>query len=282
MSQPPGLYPNIPFDEYASWDAVNSHILNGFSRTPAHVYHQMTHGGPESTPAKDLGWFVHMAVLQPEQFATQVVIAPKAEKKTKVGKAIWAQFEAENAGKYVVTEETHAKATAMAKSLMTNETAREFFEANPGHNELSVLWVDKETGLLCKSRIDRVSLIGEWPIVGDLKSARNAGRRAIERAIYDYGYHIQGAHYLEGLEALYPVPAGNPFRRFLFFAIESEAPYLPAVYELDDAAIEEGKLLRRRYLQQWKECIESGNWPGYPQGVDYASLPSWAFKVFTE
>jgi hypothetical protein len=91
---------------------------------------------------------------------------------------------------------------------------------------------------------------------------------------------VQAVHYLTGLEALYPIPDGNPFRRFVFFVVESEPPYLCACYELDDNALEEGASKRKRYLKTWRECVETGEWPGYPPGIDYASLPPWAFKIY--
>jgi exodeoxyribonuclease VIII len=275
----PGLYRGIDFDTYAEWPAVNASILNGFSRTPAHVYYEMTHGGKKRTPSLDLGWYVHLAILEPERFEAEVIVPPKLDKRTKVGKAEWAKFEAANAGKLFVDAATHEKVTAMAESMRAHETAREFFSGK-GQNEISIVWEDGATGLLCKARIDRVSTIGEWPIVGDVKSARNASRREFERSIHLYGYAVQAVHYLAGLETLYPIPDGAPFRRFVFFVVESEPPYCCACYELDDIALQEGELLRRKYLRAWKECTESGSWPGYAQGIDYASLPPWALKQY--
>jgi exodeoxyribonuclease VIII len=277
-----GLYKNLSFDDYTAWEAVNASTLNGFSRTPAHVHHEMLHGGKERTPSLDLGWLVHLAVLEPDRFKAEIIVPPKVDRRTKVGKATWAQFQAEHAEKIFVDADTFGKVKAMAASLLQHETAAEFFQKNPGHNEVSVLWDDIELGIRCKSRIDRVGSIGDWPIVGDLKTARDAARRPFERSIYSYGYHVQAAHYLAGLETLYPVPSGNPFRRFVFFVVESEPPYCCAAYELDDAALDEGELIRNRYLRQWIECNQSGQWPGYPPGIDYASLPAWAFKIFAE
>lgn len=275
----PGLYKEIPFDEYAEWDAVNATILNGLSRTPAHVRYELLHGGKEPTPSLDLGWLVHLAVLEPERFEAEVVVPPKVDRRTKVGKAEWAKFQAEHGDAILVDADTYAKVNAMAVSVFQHETAAEFFQ-RPGQTEISIVWDDKEFGLRCKARIDRVSSIGDWPIIGDLKTARNAARSAFERAIHNYGYHVQAVHYLAGLEALYPT--GGMHRRFVFFVVESEAPYLCAAYELDEAAIAEAETVRRRHLATWKQCIETGNYPGYPQGIDYVSLPPWAFKNFIE
>lgn len=273
----PGAYPGVDFDEYASWDAVNASTLNTFSKTPAHVYYEMTHGGKDSTQAMDLGWMVHLAVLEPEKFADTVVACPLTDKRTKAGKAAWADFEAKNAGKYITSEKEFEKVEAMAKSVLSHETAAAFF-SGPGQNEISIVW--EESSVLCKARIDRISKINESPVVGDFKTARTADRRSFEKAIYDFGYHVQGAHYLAGLEVLYPVPAGAPDRSYVFIVVENQPPYCTAVYELEDVALDEGKTFRDQYLKQWKECMASGVWPGYSSGMDYAGLPAWAYKIY--
>lgn len=283
----PGIYRGVPFDEYASWDAVNSHVLNGLSRTPAHVYHEMTHGGVEPTRSLELGWLVHQAVLEPEAFAhfgEGVVVAPKVDRRTKEGKRLWAEFLAAHDGDTIVEADDFEKLQAQRRKV---ETIREALHAHPsagewlrsqGANEISLVWVDPSTGVICKARVDRVGYLGEWPIVGDLKTARNAARSAFERSVYQYGYHLQAQHYLAGLQALAPIADGQPFRRFCFFVVETEPPYCPAVYELDESALVEAEQTRQRYLRTWRQCVEAGTWPGYGDGVDLISLPAWAFK----
>lgn len=278
----PGIYKDISFDDYAAWAAVNATTLNGFCRTPAHVYYEMMHGGKERTPALDLGWLVHLAVLEPIRFRDEIVIPPAVDKRSRVGKAMMAEFELENEGKTLVDAESHIKIEAMAAAVLNHETANEFFVKNGGTNELSFVWTDEDSGLLCKGRADRIGSIGEWPIVGDLKTSKDASRREMEKSVYKYGYHIAAAHYLEGLQALYPIPSGNSYRRFVLFVVESVPPYLCAVYEIDESALAEGEVQRRKYLEKYRECVATGIWPGYSSGIDYVSLPPWAFKVFQE
>ncbi len=277
----PGLYQSLPFDEYAAWEAVNHGILQGFSRTPAHVRYELDHGGKEPTRSLDLGWLTHLAVLEPARFEAGVVVPPKVDRRTKEGKATWEQFSAGNVGKQFVQEDEYRKVLAMRDALLAHPTAGEFLRSR-GVSELSVLWEDHEHGIICKARIDRVGYVGEWPIVGDVKTARNASRRAFERAIYDYGYHVQAVHYLAGLHALVPIEEGRAFRRFVFFVVESEAPHCVACYELDDAALAQAEQDRQRYLRTWRQCVETGRWEGYSDGIDLASLPAWAFKAWTD
>lgn len=275
----PGFYRDVPFDEYAAWDAVNSHLLTGLSRTPAHLKYELDHGGVDPTPALDAGWLLHLAVLEPERYAAEVVVPIKVDRRTTEGKRKWSEFEEANRGKRLVDAETQARVAAMRDALFTHPSAGEFLRSR-GANEVSLVWEERQVGVLCKARVDRVAYLGEWPIVGDIKTARTAARRQFERVIYDYGYHVQAQHYLAGLQALAPIPQGQPFRRFCFFVVENDPPHCVAVYELDETALAAAEDDRQRYLRTWRQCVETNRWPGYGDGVDLISLPAWALKLW--
>ncbi len=275
----PGLYRDVPFEEYASWDAVNSHLLSALARTPAHLRYELDHGGASPTPSLDLGWLLHLAVLEPQRYADEVVAPIKVDRRTTTGRREWTEFEAANRGKRFVDAATQAKVAAMRQALLAHPSAGEFLRSR-GANEVSLVWEERQAGVICKARIDRVAYLGEWPIVGDLKTARTAARRPFERAIHDYGYHVQAQHYLAGLQALAPITDGQPFRRFCFVVVENDPPHCVAVYELDESALAAAEDDRQRYLRTWRQCVETNTWPGYSDGVDLVSLPAWAFKAW--
>lgn len=279
----PGLYPGIDFDTYASWDAVNQTILNRFHRTPAHVLHEIQTGG-RTTPALELGWLTHLATFEPDRYKAGVVAAPRLDKRTKKGKQIWADLEAGNPEKLVVRFDDDEKARAMALSVRSHPTAGLLLSSRGG-NEISVTWHEKiESGVLvkCKARLDRYGYLNECPAIIELKTARNAGRREFEKSIFNFGYHVQATHYLTGLETLHPLEPSGEFRRFIFIVVESEPPHLTAVYELEGDDLEEGYSQRNLYLLKWMQCVESGVWPGYPDGIQTVGLPPWAKKTFVD
>lgn len=277
----PGFYRDVPFEEYAVWDAVNSQILNKLRQgTPAHVFHDLLHGGGVPTRAKDLGGMTHIAVLEPKRFEAEFVVPPKVDRRYTEGKREWTEFCAANPDKAHVSRKDYDAAVAMRDSLMAHPTAGEFFRGQHT-DELSIVWVDRETGVQCKARIDSVGYVGEYPVVGDVKTGDDISRRAMQKAVQSYGYHVQGAHYLDGLDTLVPIPAGNPFRRYVLFAVESSPPHLTAPYEIDDDAMVQGAETRTRLLKTWKRCLETGHWPGYHDGIELVSLPAWAFREWT-
>jgi hypothetical protein len=48
-----------------------------------------------------------------------------------------------------------------------------------------------------------------------------------------------------------------------------------SVVELDVEAVNIGRQLNDRAKRIYRECVESGNWPGYPT-AELISLPMWA------
>lgn len=176
--------------------------------------------------------------------------------------------------KIMISMESHQRAlqckAAIARHGLANEVS-----TSMGVNERLVEWTDSETGLLCKGRMDRHRLDAQKVV--DLKTTTDASKRAFTRSIIDYGYHRQGAFYLDGSGA----------KIFTIVAVESQPPYGVAVYDLSPEFLELGRRTYRFALKQIKICREKyGNefepatvWPSYeyysPIG-EVLSPPSWA------
>ena len=264
------------YDSYAALDGVRASLLNKFRRTPAHVKHELDTGGNE-TAALELGWLLHIAVLEPKRFKTDVVVAPKIDKRTKIGKETWAAFCDRHADHHVVTVEQLEAVEGMKKSLYQHVTAGALLRSAKGMNEVTITWEEKVGGeqVPCKARLDRIVQLGEWPMVCDIKTARDASPFGVSRAAGEYGWHVQVAHYMTGLEAVAPIPLGVPYRRFLHLVVESSPPYCSAVYELDDVGLEKGTETRNRYIAQWVHCKKTSEWPGYSSEAEHFGLPRW-------
>ncbi|MFU1907818.1 exonuclease VIII, partial [Bordetella avium] len=55
-------------------------------------------------------------------------------------------------------------------------------------------------------------------------------------------------------------------------------PFAASAVMLDPRSQDQGRRDYRRNLITYAECLTSGNWPGFGQGVHLASLPNWAFN----
>lgn len=296
MKVEPGIYPGVSYNEYASWEAVNHSKLVGFNNTPAHARHMFLFEAPP-TPAKEFGWLAHLAVLEPERLWHEACVRPDVDGRTKEGKPVLDAFKetlkqgGANEGKKVLTSEQQTKLVTMTKNAREHETAREYL-TGPGHNELSIVWMDKETGRLCKARIDRISVVSKLPgappeaqpsrdrfmLVMDFKTHGDpATLRSFERSILNFNYASQAAMYLEGLNVLMPA---DELRPYVWIVAETDAPHLVRLFTPTPDLLEWGHQRWHGWMRQYAECEKSGSWPGWDPGIEEANLPAWAGKVW--
>ncbi len=278
----PGIFPGVSFDDYARWDAANHSILRHFSKTPAHVFNEITNQA-ESTKFQDLGHLIHFAVLEPERFngPKGPVVAPDVDRRTKVGKAEWEDFKAAHGDQQIITADQMAKLQGIQRNVLQHPTAREALYGY-GASELSMVW-DEQVGeyvVRSKGRLDRICEIGAAPTILDVKSCgRPASTDYCQRAVKEYGYHQQAAFYLRGVNKLVP-PDPGVVRKFVWLFCETEEPYCVRLFEAEDAALELGERDLDKYLTAYAECKKSGSWPAWPDGIDTLGLPAWAYKQF--
>jgi hypothetical protein len=156
---------------------------------------------------------------------------------------------------------------AMADVLSENTTAMRLL--SEGKPEVSAYALDEPTGVIRRGRFDWLGA----SILTDYKTAASVEPSAFAGSVAKFGYHMQAAWYLDLAHDL-----GHPAEAFAFIAQEKTAPHLVEVYELDDAAIRRGRELNQRALERFRDCRDSGHWPGYTaRDFTTLSLPRWAF-----
>jgi exodeoxyribonuclease VIII len=262
---------NLSRDKYEIIEAVNYSVLKHFDKSAAHAREEILHP-KEPTKAMEIGNAIHLAILEPDRFRSEYVLAPQVDRRTKEGKAEWARFEAENPGKSYLKPDEWQNCLDMIQAIKENEVASEVLY-NKGANEISVVWEDAETGLICKGRLDRFTQYKGWSVVIDIKTTTSAVEAIFASQTAKMNYHLQAAFYLDGLNT---VSQSESERRYLILAIEKERPFGVRLFELDNEAIEEGRYKYRSFLKMYKQCIETNIWPGYPAEIKSLSLPKWA------
>lgn len=271
----PGLYPGLPYDEYARWAAMNHSKLKHFGTTPYHGRYWMVNPDHEETKAQATGHNTHVAVLEPERFAKEYAVMPyMGKRQSSIVRKEEEDFRTAHAETTFLDAPEHELCVKLRDAVWAHPTARAILSA-PGKNEVSAVWKDKVTGLPCKGRQDRVGLWDNWPVVVDFKTAEDAGRRDFSKAIATFGYHDQGAYYIDGLDSIQHFEGD---RRYVFIVVEKDPPYAVAVYELDNTALTVGRRRYRANLDKYAACLESGLYPGYGDGADLITLPAWAMK----
>ena len=270
---PSGFHPALPFNDYLALDRFNPSSAKLILRSPDHYRHYRDHP-PAETPALRVGKATHALALEGRPaFDRAFTVAPECDRRTKDGKALWADFTAASEGRTVLTASEAELVEGMAAGILAHPLAPALLA--DGTPELSMLWDDPETGCPCKGRMDLARL--EAGAILDLKTTLDASPAAFARSVISFGYATQAAAYLSGAAAL-----GADVRDFIILAVEKAPPFAVGIYRLPDAALELG---RRRWAEAcalYVACLESGRWPGYPDTITELALPNWAMSELYE
>jgi len=261
-----GIYPGIRFEQYDLIERVRWSELKEMKRSPAHYRHRKLQPR-EDTDALKLGRAVHLAAFEPERFRHRYVVWDMG---TRRGKD-WDSFKrrAEGNQQEILTDVQHAKALAIGQAVRTFPPAVPYLSG--GQGELTVLWTAKGIpggDVPMKSRIDWRS--DAKPIL-DLKTTRDASPDAFDRLAWGYDYHVQGAIYVDGIEA---VTGERP--PYLIIPIESEPPHVATLRLVTEFQLQMGRRTYRELLAKLVHCRNTGHWPGYSDEIVDLQIPTWA------
>lgn len=269
----PGVY-NLPADDYHADPVPGGSLSSTGARKllppscPELFQYDREHGEPTKR-VWEIGSAAHKVVLGA---GPKLVLVDKARWDTNEIKAQLAEIR--EAGDIPLKKPEYDAVHAMAKKLREHPFAGRLFEPGTGEAEQTLIWRDKETGVMCRALLDwlRFPLPGHRLVVPDYKSCASAEPGKFARAMGDHGYHVQLAWYLAGVRAL---DLGDEHAAGLLVAQEKTPPYLVTVVQPDPTAMRMGELRMREALRLYAECQASGRWPGYSDDVVLAELPPW-------
>jgi hypothetical protein len=171
------------------------------------------------------------------------------------------------AGMTVLRHEDAATAEAMAAAIRANRFA--VAALTNGKPEQTLCWKDRETGVWLRARPDFLPTKRQF--IPDLKTAADASPDGFGRSVANFGYHQSAALYLDGIEAVF----GERPAAFFFVVVEKEAPHCVALYQIPEDDIHRGRMLNRKAIQTFADCLSRDRWPGYADDVTPLPLPSW-------
>ncbi|MFZ9621382.1 MAG: PD-(D/E)XK nuclease-like domain-containing protein [Prochlorococcaceae cyanobacterium] len=257
--------------DYHRHTAVSKSHLDQIARSPLHYWARYLDPNriePAPTPAMRLGTAVHTLTLESDSWDTRYVTAPAMDRRTKEGKAMWAEFEALSAGRELISCDDRAIVSRMAEAVWAHPAAGMLLNM-AGQAETTHMWIDGSTGLECKCRPDWLTSDGS--LIVDLKTTEDASLSGFRKSIGNFRYHVQSAWYLHGLEQA----TGRRPDQFIFICVEKKPPHAVAVYAADSEMISIGYETAMRDLQRLAECKAAGSWPGYSEDVQIIGLPGW-------
>ncbi len=275
----PGIYHDVPFDDYLAWEAINNSSLDPLARSPAHYRAALAHP-KEPTDAMRLGTFLHCGCLEPAAIHERYVVMPRFEedvrrpdgteyanvRATKQYKLLVAEFheEAEAAGKEVVTQDWYDMLLGVTEAMAAEPRVADLFASvsvpdgsgSTVSTEVSIVWEDPETRLLCKARIDMVD--HAFHRAADLKTSADVSQ--YEWEIWHRRIHRQAAFHGDGLEVL-----GMDLHERWIIAVETAEPFGVRAAPMSLGTLAVGRDEYRRALQTIARCRDLGEWPGYAQ-----------------
>jgi len=267
----PGIYSGVPFDVYVSINALNHSSLKKIAQSPAHYLWATQH--PEEnkeTDSKRLGTAEHCLLLEPDRFERDVIpgpINPKTGRAYSGDTQAFAKYVDENPGKIIVSDEEMSRLRGMAASAMAHPLAGKILSA-PGDNEITMIWQDEQTGLVCKGRVD-----ARRPELGlrvDIKTCEDGSEPGMARAMVNYGYETAAAFYARGAEAL-----GIAGETHVLLCIESAGPFAIGVYRVADETFKIGAQRVSEWMATLKKCMDTNHWPAYSDRIVDLEAPGF-------
>ncbi|MDM8000206.1 MAG: PD-(D/E)XK nuclease-like domain-containing protein [Dehalococcoidia bacterium] len=258
----PGLL--MPFAEYLASPGIHFSTLRYMGQSPLHYRHAVD-CPPTETQAMLLGRATHTAVFEPMRFQLDYAIWSGDRRG-----AAYQQFadEAAAQGRSILKENEYNTALAIRDSVRGIPEIAAFLEK--GQPETSLFWVNPQTGLACKGRLDWIA--GEGVIL-DLKTTSSIDPRTFAAHAWRMGYFHQAAMYQEGLD----VSISNVgVSRCGLIAVEKEAPHACRLYWLDPDSLSRAWSEYQGWLGQVKDCMASGIWPGPGPVESELAAPAWA------
>jgi exodeoxyribonuclease VIII len=255
----PGIYPNISFEEYLLAKQINSSSLKIInSKTPAHYFESLNSERKENGALR-FGTALHCKILEPDSFDSLYIAMGEINRTTKAGKSAYAELE--ETGKTILTDIELETIIGISKSIEKVPGLSGILTY--GIKELSVFTEDRKCRLDCYN--------GKF--IFDLKTCIDASPHGFSKQIYNYGYHIQAAWYLDTCAL-----AGLDVNAFILIAIEKTAPYAVGIYQIGEESLKLGRYQYQKALEKFKECEVSGKWPGYSQNIETINVPNWALS----
>ncbi|WP_103021487.1 PD-(D/E)XK nuclease-like domain-containing protein [Salinibacter altiplanensis] len=289
----PGLYRGVPEELYHAHPALSRSVLAEAARmSPMHARYKWR-GGDEgnSSDATSLGTALHSRVLQPGVYEdTYDVALSRCEATKGDGDRCTYSAKVRHGGDWycgthapdgepddieVLKADTAGQVERMAEALEVDPDAAPLLFGLPGASEVTALWQDEATGLMCKARPDRIIGLPDGVAIVDVKTTRSAHPEDFRRKMAKYGYWLQPPFYTLGIRQA-SEQSGNaegvPVKDFVFACVESSEPYATQCFRPHPREQQAKRTRMAELIDRVAECEQQAHWPSYETGVSTLGL----------
>lgn len=279
-----GVLYDMPNEEYHSHPALSSSGLKLLARSPAHYYAAYLDPKREprkTTAAQRIGSICHTATLEPHRFDELLCVLPEGlDRRTNAGKALWAEIE--KSGKEPLTDEEFKRIRKMAAAARAHPITEALFTRFAAKTEVSIFWVDADTGINLKVRPDIMAKprkLAPRGYIADLKTTGDASEEEFARQAWNLDMHLAAALYPMGFMSAFGTDEPP---EFLWLAQEKDAPFANQVFVCTEELSLYGQKEVRRLMEIYAECAASKRWPAYSTKPRSLAMPAWAQKTINE
>lgn len=209
----------------------------------------------EGSTAMNAGTAIHTMLLGGE---SRIEVLPFADYRTKAARLAKADCVAR--GK-VPIKEAEFDRLALVSGMIQTKMAAHGCRMDGAREHVAV--VDHGAGLLSRHMLDHFELRDGEACIDDLKTTYDANPKRMQRAIYNMGYDIQAAAYIEAIEKLWPEFAGRVKFTFWFCTIKSPIMVVPT--NLSPTYLLLGKKRWQRAKEIFADCLAKNSWPSYDE-----------------
>jgi exodeoxyribonuclease VIII len=266
---------------YYDHPALSQSKLKELKKSPKHFWAKYIEPEREPEVVTDdmkFGKALHHYLLESSSFNNNYIVLPKVDKRTKEGKAIYAEAieQSEQENKQLIDEADMKIIKKMATSFF-NKKMSKILDCK-GLFEKELFWRDDDFGIDCKAKPDffiEPNNIFKNGLIVDVKTTQDATPDIFSRSIDKYGYYNQAGFYCQAIKQIYETE-GYP--QFIIIAMEKTSPFEISFFEMDALSIDLGIQENNKLMHIYKECTASGIWRGYADELHTISLPSWAIN----
>ena len=265
----PGIYKDVSFPDYLSWDACSHSKLENIRRSEAYCKYRMDTPRVE-TDAMKLGTAFHVAILEPANFTQSYILRPEgnAAKLEKNGGCKEAYDEAKATGKVLLKGEEFTGCIEVADLIAQHS------EFGP---VLTAALAAGTTELSCVADVDHVRVKVRFDCydestgtVLDIKKTVDATTPGFPREISKYGHHRQAALYQAVLKAL-NLPVGP----WWWAAIQSTPPWEMNPLQCSEEALNLGHAQNEVLIRRYIHAVTNGSWPGFENNIKSVGVAPW-------
>lgn len=327
LTDAPQVFAGLPREAYDQLPGINASLLKAvLLENEAHAWRKMRDPNRKEEDKDDflVGNITHTVLLEPELFDKRYILLPEDAPRRPTAKQLkppnkkndgtinmetkaykdweeatkrdewWGKFTADTPpGAQIVPPSLMDLGVDCGKAVLDHPALGGYFSKGDRHlNELTLTYVDSETGARMKCRLDCLRLFSRMLWIGDLKTARTAapGPDGFARDAGKLGYLLSATFYhdftihcREPLEKLLGLGSGDLIgidRCFEWIAIEKSCPRSNFIgrHFLTTEQLEAARPAVRAGINRVVQAEASGYWPGYSTAAQPLELSTYEFQ----